>query len=60
MRPGFNYAEAAEMSFRVVRDRLRFLTGYERGADAFSKRELHVKGAIAHTSTVISMKASNS
>lgn len=42
-----HYAEAAEMSFRVVRDRLRTLTTYEKGADAFGKGKLHVRGAIA-------------
>lgn len=41
------YAEAVEKSFRIVRDRLRALTGYETGADAFGKGQLHVAGAIA-------------
>jgi uncharacterized protein (TIGR02391 family) len=42
-----HYAEAVELSFRVVRDRLRQLTGYEKGSDAFGKTKLHVNGAIA-------------
>ena len=42
---GGHYAEATEMSFRVVRDRLRDLTGCERGADAVGKG-LHITGAI--------------
>jgi uncharacterized protein (TIGR02391 family) len=42
-----HYAEAVEKSFRVVRDRLRDLTGHEKGSDAFGKGKLHIKGAIA-------------
>src|SRR5262249_14853618 len=42
-----HYAEAVEQSFMVVRDRLRALTGFERGFEAFGKAKLHVKGAIA-------------
>ncbi len=42
-----HYAEAVERSFRVVRDRLRQLTGYEKGSEAFGKGKLHVKGAVA-------------
>lgn len=41
------YAEAVEKSFKVVRDKLRKLTGYERGSDAFGKGKLHIKGAAA-------------
>jgi uncharacterized protein (TIGR02391 family) len=41
-----HYAEAAEFSFRVVRGRLRQLTGHETGSEAFGKGKLHVKGAI--------------
>jgi uncharacterized protein (TIGR02391 family) len=41
------YAEAVEKSFKVVRDRLRVLTGHETGADAFGKGHLHVEGAAA-------------
>jgi len=42
-----HYAEAVEKSFKVVRDRLRELTGYEKGSEAFGKGKLHIKGAIA-------------
>jgi uncharacterized protein (TIGR02391 family) len=42
-----HYADAAEKSFAVVRDRLRELTSYEKGADAFGRGKLHIKGAIA-------------
>ena len=41
------YAEAAEKGFKVVRDRLRKLTGYETGSEAFGKGKLHIKGASA-------------
>lgn len=41
------YAEAAEKGFKVVRDRLRVLTGYETGSEAFGKGKLHIKGAAA-------------
>ena len=41
------YAEAVEKSFKVVRDRLRTLTGYETGSEAFGKSKLHIKGAAA-------------
>lgn len=41
------YAEAAEKSFKVVRDRLRKLTRYETGSEAFGKGKLHIKGAAA-------------
>jgi uncharacterized protein (TIGR02391 family) len=41
------YTEAVEKSFKVVRDRLRIITGYETGADAFGKGKLHIKGAAA-------------
>jgi len=41
------YAEAVEKSFKVVRDRLRKITGYETGADAFGKGKLHIRGAAA-------------
>lgn len=42
-----SYAEAVEKSFKVVRDRLRDLTGYETGSVAFGKGKLHIKGAAA-------------
>lgn|GEM_PF-4886493 len=41
------YAEAVEKGFKVVRDRLRELTGYETGSEAFGKGKLHIKGASA-------------
>lgn len=41
------YAEAAEKSFKIVRDRLRELTGYETGSEAFGKGKLQVLGASA-------------
>lgn len=39
--------ESVEKSFKIVRDRLRELTGFERGADAFGRGKLHIKGAAA-------------
>lgn len=45
-KDGF-YVEATEKSFKVVRDRLRNLTGYEKGSEAFGKGKLHIKGAAA-------------
>jgi len=42
-----HYAEAVEGSFKVMRDRLRQLTGFETGSEAFGKGKLHVNGAIA-------------
>ena len=41
------YAESVEKSFKVVRDKLRDLTGYETGSEAFGKGKLHIKGANA-------------
>jgi uncharacterized protein (TIGR02391 family) len=41
------YPEAVEKSFKVVRDRLRTLTGHETGSEAFGKGHLHIKGAAA-------------
>lgn len=41
------FGEAVEMGFKVVRDRLRVLTAYETGSEAFGKGKLHVKGAAA-------------
>ncbi len=41
------YAEAVEKSFKIVRDRLRILTTYETGSDAFGKGNLYVDGAAA-------------
>ncbi|MCK5127303.1 MAG: TIGR02391 family protein [candidate division Zixibacteria bacterium] len=42
-----HYSEAIEASFKVVRDRLRQLTGYERSQEAFGKAKLHIEGAVA-------------
>jgi len=42
-----DYAEAVEKGFKVVRDRLRSLTGYETGSEAFGKGKLYIKGAAA-------------
>lgn len=42
-----HYAEAVEKSFKVVRDRLRTLTGHETGSKAFGSGKLHIKGAAA-------------
>ena len=42
-----HHAEAAESSFKVVRDRLRQLTNHETGSEAFGKGRLHIKGAAA-------------
>jgi uncharacterized protein (TIGR02391 family) len=44
---GGEYAEAVEKSFKVVRDRLRSLTSYETGSEAFGKGKLYIKGAAA-------------
>lgn len=41
------YPEAVEKGFKVVRDRLRTLTTYETGSEAFGKGNLHIKGAAA-------------
>jgi uncharacterized protein (TIGR02391 family) len=41
------FAEAVEKSFKVVRDRSRELTGYEKGSEAFGKGKLHIRGAVA-------------
>ncbi|MDP1833322.1 MAG: TIGR02391 family protein [Candidatus Moranbacteria bacterium] len=43
-----HYAEAVEKSFKVVKDRLRSLTGFEKGSDAFGNGKLHINGAAAH------------
>jgi uncharacterized protein (TIGR02391 family) len=44
---GGDYAEAVEKGFKVVRDRLRSLTTYETGSDAFGKGKLRIGGAAA-------------
>lgn len=41
------FAEAVEKSFKIVRDRLRTLTSYETGSEAFGKGHLHIRGAAA-------------
>jgi uncharacterized protein (TIGR02391 family) len=42
-----HYAEAVEKSYKVVRDRLRDLTGFETGSDAFGRGGLRIAGAAA-------------
>lgn len=42
-----DYAEAVEKGFKIVRDRLRALTTYETGSEAFGKGNLYVQGAAA-------------
>lgn len=42
------HAEAVEKSFKIVKDKLRVLTGHESGAEAFGKGKLHIKGAAAN------------
>jgi uncharacterized protein (TIGR02391 family) len=44
---GGDYAEAVEKSFKVVRDKLRALTGHETGSEAFGKGKLYIDGAAA-------------
>ena len=44
---GGDYAEAVEKSFKLVRDKLRALTGYETGSEAFGKGHLYIDGAAA-------------
>lgn len=44
---GGDYGEAVEKGFKVVRDRLRALSGYETGSEAFGKGGLYIKGAAA-------------
>jgi hypothetical protein len=41
------YPEAVEKSFKLVRDRLRALTTYETGSEAFGKGKLYIDGAAA-------------
>jgi uncharacterized protein (TIGR02391 family) len=40
-----HYPEAVEKGFKVVRERLRKLTGHETGSEAFGKGKLHIHGA---------------
>ena len=44
---GGEYAEAVEKGFKVVRDRLRSLTSYETGSEAFGKGKIYIHGAAA-------------
>ncbi len=44
---GGDYPEAVEKSFKLVRDKLRAITGYETGSEAFGKGHLYVDGAAA-------------
>jgi len=44
---GGDYAEAVEKGFKIVRDKLRTLTGYETGSEAFGKGKLHIGGGAA-------------
>lgn len=42
-----DYAEAVEKSFKIVRERLRTLTTYETGSDAFGRGNLYIEGGAA-------------
>jgi uncharacterized protein (TIGR02391 family) len=42
-----DYAEAVEKGFKLVRDKLRLLTGHETGSEAFGKGRLYINGAAA-------------
>jgi uncharacterized protein (TIGR02391 family) len=42
-----SYPEAVEKGFKIVRDRLRAISGEETGSKAFGVRHLHVQGAAA-------------
>jgi uncharacterized protein (TIGR02391 family) len=44
---GGDYAEAVEKGFKVVRDRLRSLTSFETGSEAFGRGSLYIEGAAA-------------
>lgn len=44
---GGDYAESVEKGFKVVRDKLRLLTGHETGSEAVGKGGLYVNGAAA-------------
>ena len=41
------YGEAVAKSFRIARDKLREVSGHEKGSDAFGKAGLHIRGAAA-------------
>ena len=42
-----HYPAAVEKGFKIARERLRELTGYETGSEAFGKGKLHIRGAAA-------------
>jgi uncharacterized protein (TIGR02391 family) len=42
-----DYAEAVEKGFKIVRDRLRALTTYETGSEAFGMGKLYIDGSAA-------------
>ena len=42
-----DYGEAVEKGFKIVRHRLRSLTTYETGSEAFGRTNLHIDGAAA-------------
>ena len=42
-----HYTEAVEKGFKIVKDRLRELTRFEKASDAFGKGNLYIKGASA-------------
>ena len=44
---GGHFGEAVEKGFKIVRDRLRTITGYETGSEAFGKGGLYINGSIA-------------
>lgn len=44
---GGAYPESVEKSFKLVRDRLRALTSYETGSEAFGKGRLYIDGSAA-------------
>ena len=41
------YAAGVEKGFKIVRDRLRALTGHETGSEAFGRGQLYIAGAAA-------------
>lgn len=44
---GNHFGEAVEKGFKIVRDRLRTITGHETGSEAFGKGGLYINGSIA-------------
>jgi hypothetical protein len=55
-----HYGDAIERSFKIVRDRLRALTGYERGVEAFGRGNYTLRAHWRSMSTMISMRPLNS